>query len=66
MNLTCIKCGVEGLIKLHLDDCQTFECGECDETFTCDEVRDVVNQWGRMLAWVEAAPVNAEAEAPAK
>jgi hypothetical protein len=66
MNLTCIKCGVEGLIKLHLDDCQTFECGECDEAFTCDEVRGVVSQWAKVLAWVETAPVEAKAEAAAK
>lgn len=54
-NLKCIKCSEEGCIKLHLDDLTTFECNECSETFTVEEIEAHVKEWQRCLAWVGTA-----------
>jgi uncharacterized protein (DUF983 family) len=54
--LPCPKCGnAESCISLHLDDCETFTCRECDEEFTADDVRDLIAKWGKVLAWIDAA-----------
>lgn len=52
--LKCLKCGEVCLIKLHLDDCTTLQCNECDETFTLDEVREMVEGWNKALPALEA------------
>lgn len=61
--LMCPKCAVlGGIIRLDLDDAETFSCDDCDETFTADDVRDLVDAargWERMLAWVEKCPARA-------
>lgn len=68
MGVVCIKCWHEdAIVKLHLDGTNEFECNECGEMFTCGEVREkldaMVNGWGRVLKWVETAPVSEEATA---
>lgn len=54
--LPCILCGADCSISLDLDDCDTFRCGECEETFTASDVRNMLQMWGKVLAWVETAP----------
>ncbi len=65
MQVTCVKCwDADAVVKLHLDGTQTFECEGCGETFECAHVRQVIDaakRWERVLAWVEAAPLEAEA-----
>lgn len=66
MNVVCIKCwDADAVVKLHLDDVDTFECEGCSETFGCGEVREKLDAmrkgWERVLKWVEAAPVEEEA-----
>lgn len=61
MNVVCIKCWSESsLVKLHLDGSEMFECHECGETFTCEDVRGTIQaaaKWVKVLKWLEAAPV---------
>lgn len=61
MNVVCIKCWAENaLVKLHLDGSNDIECAECEETFTCEDVRGVIEnakKWERVLKWIDAAPV---------
>lgn len=54
--LTCIKCGEADCVSLDLDDCKTFRCRECNDTYTVEGVADHVQQWGKVLAWVAAIP----------
>jgi hypothetical protein len=53
--LPCIRCGQEATVRLDLDDCATFTCGECEESWTADELREHLAKWQRVLAWVDAA-----------
>lgn len=61
MNVVCIKCwDADAVVKLHLDGSQVFECEGCGETFECLDVRamlDAAAKWRKVLAWLEAAPV---------
>lgn len=61
VNAVCIKCwNPDALVKMHLDATGDFECGECEETFTCEEVRDCLdamkNQWEKLIGWAESYP----------
>jgi hypothetical protein len=59
-SLPCIRCGQDATISLDLDDCTTFRCAECDDSFDADDVRDHMARWQRVLAWVDARPGAAE------
>ena len=57
--LACIKCGVAGNISIDLPDLTgsgSIHCYECDETFSLDEVREVMEAWAKVIAWVGLAP----------
>jgi hypothetical protein len=51
----CIRCGSEE-VCIDLDDVTRLMCGDCDEVFTPDDVRDLIARWGPALAWLESAP----------
>lgn len=63
-NLTCVKCS-EKEISLDLDDCQTFRCRSCEEEYTVDDVREIIAEYSKVLAWIDTAPTFADAK-PAK
>lgn len=57
--LYCPKCQTLAFIKLHTDDMDTLECGECDEQFLCADVRAMIEsarKWEKLLAWIDTAP----------
>ncbi len=54
--LACILCGQECSISLDLDNLHTFNCPECEQTFSLDDVRGTIAAWQRVLAWVDSAP----------
>jgi hypothetical protein len=61
MRAICIKCwDPDALVKLHMDGSGDFECAECDESFTCEEVREtmeaVQGRWAKLIGWVESYP----------
>lgn len=57
LKLPCIVCGAANArVLLHLDDADTFTCGECDGEFTADDVRHVMVRWSGVLAWIEIMP----------
>lgn len=65
MNAVCIKCwNPEALVKLHMDGSGEFECGECEETFTCAEVRETLEamqtKWAKLIGWAESYPKDDE------
>ncbi len=51
----CIKCGVADNVRLDLENLTDVHCADCDETFTTDDVRGLVREWARILAWIEMA-----------
>ncbi len=61
MNAVCIKCwNPDAVVNMDLDGTCQFECRECGETFTPDEVRECLDamqkSWGRLPKWVDAYP----------
>ena len=58
--LTCFKCGetdcisLAGLSDLSADD--AFTCRECNTDFSAADVREMLDGWSRLLAWIDAAP----------
>lgn len=64
----CIKCGKpsdEALIGVDVNTAE-IHCGECDETYTVDDVREQIEEWGRLVRWIELHPANDPDAAPAK
>lgn len=53
--LTCPKCGAEDCISLDLDDLISFHCRECEDCFDVNDVRKSIEQWSKVLAWIDAA-----------
>jgi hypothetical protein len=54
--LPCPCCGEDATIRLDLDDLTNFSCTACENEFTLDTVRDVIDRWQRVLAWIDRAP----------
>lgn len=54
--LRCPLCAEEAVIRLDLDDLEHLTCGSCDESFTLDDVRDMIARWQRVLNWIDACP----------
>jgi hypothetical protein len=56
--LRCPFCGAEdATIRVDLADTAQFVCSDNECEFTADDVREVMDRWAAVLAWVEAAPV---------
>ena len=58
--LNCIRCGERASLALDLDDCDTFRCPECEADFGAAEVREMIAEWQRALAWIDQAPPRIE------
>lgn len=66
MKAMCIKCmNPDALVSMDLDGTCQFRCGECEEEFGCDEVREALEAmqkgWAKLLAWADAYPQEEEA-----
>jgi|GEM_PF-7105507 len=62
MNAICIKCwDASALVCMDLDGSREFRCTGCEETFTCEEVRQTLDAmkrgWERLIGWAESYPV---------
>jgi hypothetical protein len=55
--LPCLKCGATDAVRVSVADTRTLSCGECNEDFTVDEARAILESWASVLTWIEAAPV---------
>lgn len=58
--IRCPLCGSDDVQTISLDDLETCHCAGCEEDYTLDDVRQLVAAWGKVLAWVESAPMIAE------
>ena len=57
LQLPCPCCGeANANVSLHLDDCETFTCRECDAEFTTEDVKQFIARWQPVLAWIDQAP----------
>lgn len=56
-HLPCPKCGEEAIVQIDLDDLNTCKCGECEEEFTTEDVRNLIAKWSSVLAWIDTAPI---------
>lgn len=61
--MPCPKCGESATINIDLDDLhgdEALQCRECENTFGLADVRDFIETWNRVLAWIDQAPAIAE------
>lgn len=64
MKAICIKCwNPDAVVRMDLDGSKEFVCVECEETFSCQEVKDTLaamqKGWSKLLTWAESYPVEA-------
>lgn len=52
----CPFCGEENSLRFNVDDVHAMTCGQCDVDLTAEDIRQVMAQWGHMLAWLDTAP----------
>jgi predicted nucleic acid-binding Zn ribbon protein len=52
----CILCGAENSVRVKLADVASMECGDCSEELTADDIRQAINAWTRILAFLETSP----------
>lgn len=58
--LPCPKCNEVGMVSINLDNLDgddACQCRECDETFSLSLIRDILDRWGKVVAWIDSAPV---------
>jgi uncharacterized protein (DUF983 family) len=55
----CLKCG-ELNVYVDLIDVTTFHCGNCDSEYTVTDVVALMQDWRRVLEWINLAPVVGE------
>ena len=53
----CPHCGTADGITVYLDNLATFNCPQCGDDFTADDVRAFIARWQRVLDWIDQAPV---------
>lgn len=61
MKAICIKCwNPDAVVSMDLDGSREFCCIECEERFTCEEVKETLEAmqkgWGKLLKWADAYP----------
>lgn len=52
--LPCLHCGHTGGVTVALETL-AFNCDECGDDLTADEVRTTLAQWARVLRWIDKA-----------
>ena len=52
-SLRCILCGGEDVVSLDLDDCKTFRCSHCGDTFDVADVTNHIAEWQAVLEWIK-------------
>jgi uncharacterized protein (DUF983 family) len=55
----CPKCG-DDTVTVQLADVSQLHCTGCEEDLDLDDIRALVEGWGRVLAWLDTAPVYGE------
>jgi hypothetical protein len=65
--LPCLKCQEANCVSLNLYDFSgengdEFRCYECEETFSLTDVRNILESYGPLMAWLELAPERKEDE----
>jgi uncharacterized protein (DUF983 family) len=54
--LPCPKCGTPDALAVHLEAVAVLECRACGAEFTATAVRDHLDRWGAVLAWLCLCP----------
>jgi uncharacterized protein (DUF983 family) len=52
----CPWCGEQDSLRVDLGDVSQMTCCMCDEGVTADDLKQVVAQYTKLLAWLDAAP----------
>lgn len=54
--LRCPTCGAEDALRIDLGDVHAITCRECDAELGPPDVRRLIAEWTRALAWLDTAP----------
>jgi uncharacterized metal-binding protein (TIGR02443 family) len=60
--LTCPHCGEDDTIQLWMRDLNHIYCTACDAEIKADDVRKIIGQWSKLLAWLETGPLYSDEE----
>jgi hypothetical protein len=64
LTLPCLRCGdPAAAINLELASASRFWCAECQSAFSVADVREVIEKWTAVLAWLARMPVEAAGQA---
>jgi uncharacterized protein (DUF983 family) len=55
-DVACPRCFGRGNVYAEVGDTDNLWCRECDDSFTATQMRALVEEWGPLLRWLEAAP----------
>lgn len=65
MTTICPRCGEDVCIRLDLHDGDQLTCTGCESEYTVSQVREMVEAWGPLLAWLDAHPARQQQAEPA-
>lgn len=59
--LSCLNCGEQGTISIYPESLGqegevAFACRSCEAEYTEADVRDIIGEWQRLLAWCDLCP----------
>lgn len=57
----CPHCGEPNGLRLHLDDISLLTCQHCDSEISTSDIKSIIAEWERLLAWVATAPTRKDA-----
>lgn len=52
----CPLCGDKGGVVVYVNAVEEFHCMECGDNFSTEKVKQLIDAWAAVLAWVEQAP----------
>ena len=61
MNTICPNCLEVATQRIDLDDGDTVTCTGCEEEYSVDQVRRLIESWGPLLGWLDSHPARAVA-----
>lgn len=60
IQLPCPRCGEKDAnVALYMAEGDLFQCQECEEEFSVEDIRQILAFWGPVVKWLDAMPTRA-------